>query len=129
MWKQKIIDFLIAGAVTFAISALLVLGLGIFIPSPEKPSLNYDYRSCAVGDQSCLERINGENERIQRDYLGAKKIYDEKILIISAGIGLLFLLLGFIFLFRAKVKSNIAAGIIFAGAFAIFYGYFQGIPF
>jgi len=125
MWKYKIMNFIIGGAIAVIVSTLLVLGLKIFIPPPEYPSYSYDYNSCGTGDQACYERQQREQQNRQKDYTEQSKTYGGKIFIAANVVGIIVLLLG-ILCFGVGLGTNIGVGIILSGAFGIVYGYALG---
>lgn len=125
MWKYKIMNFIIGGAIAVIVSTLLVLGLKIFIPAPEYPVYATRYDSCASGDQACYERQQREYQNKQEEYTELSKTFGGKIFIAANVAGIIVLLLG-ILCFAMGLGTNIGVGIILAGAFGIVYGYALG---
>ena len=125
LWKYKIMNFIIGGAIAVIVSTLLVLGLKIFIPPPQYPAYSYDYNSCASGDQACYERQQRESRDRQEEYTKLSKTYGGKIFIAANVAGIIVLLLG-ILCFALGLGTNIGVGIILSGAFGIIYGYALG---
>lgn len=123
--KFTVINFIIGAAITLILSTLLVLGLKVFIPPPEYPKYSLDYERCATGDQSCYDREQQEYRKKQNAYDEAFKEHSGKIFIAANISGLVILLIG-IAIFAFGLGTNIAAGIILAGAFGIVYGYIWG---
>lgn len=107
------------------LSTLLILGLRVFIPSLDAPQCFNDYEKCAIGDQACYDRQRQECQKKQDEYFEAHKEYAGKIFIAANISGLVILLVG-IAIFAFGLGTNIAAGIILAGAFGIVYGYIWG---
>lgn len=113
-------------AVALIISASIILGLNIFIPAPKIPNLDFNYSSCATGDQACLERKIKENERLQTKYNESQKIYGEEIFIKSSAVGFVIIVLGMVSFIYLGVGTSIGGGIIIGGAFGLLYGYILG---
>ena len=121
-----LINFIIGIIITVVLSMLLVLGLRIFIPSPEYPNYNAVQEKCSnTTDPSCYQREQ-ENSRIQQEsYQKKLKEYSGRIFIGANILGLILLLTGII-IFSLGLGTNIGAGTILAGGFGIAYGYTLG---
>ncbi len=129
MMKYYIINFLIGGAIAVIVSVLLVLGMKIFIPEPQNP---YEFPTpiveCVPGDKTCDQKVreeHGERERQFREYEAQRRERGGKVFVASNITGLFILLIG-LAVFKSGIGTNIAAGLIVAGAFGIVYGYTLG---
>lgn len=124
MGNYVIINFIIGSAIAIIISVLFVLGLRIFIPAPEYSQ--YIYEACkGEEDQKCYERQAEESRKVQEKYSKQQKTYSGKIFISANIIGLIILILG-VMAFALGLGTNIAAGVIIAGAFGVVFGYTVG---
>lgn len=116
-----LINFIIGIIITLVLSMLLVLGLRIFIPSPDDAVSE----KCSNNDPACYQREQ-ENSRIQQEsYQQKEKEYSGRIFIAANILGLILLLIGII-IFSLGLGTNIGAGTILAGGFGITYGYTLG---
>jgi hypothetical protein len=125
MRKFTIINFLIGVTVAIVLSVLLVLGLRIFIPAPNYVYPHQPVRACLPNDDLCYKQQNAAYEAERQDYDTARAAYGGRIFVASNITGLAALILG-LFVFAKKWGTNIAAGMIAAGAFGIVYGYALG---
>lgn len=124
---------------------VVMLGTQVFYPEPmyedycnisyyDRPVVVYDSTICSdnitVGvcnalvkeKQTTLDKQNEEQERCNKKYLEASKIYGKNLFVINNIAGIIAVIAS-LFLFS---MVNIAAGTAFAGLILILYGFMRG---
>lgn len=124
MRKFAIVNFFIGATIAAVLAVLIILGLKIFIPPPERPTYDYSIPSIPYDENTYTQRQNDLKDA-QKQYDEDMKTYGGKIFIASNVVGIVILLLGII-AFISGLGTSIGAGTIFAGAYGIGYGYFWG---
>jgi len=141
----KVMNVVFGIGIAVLIFIVVMLGTQVFYPEPmyedycnisyyNKPIAIYDSTICpdnmTVGEcnalvkekQSTLDVQSAEQEKCDKEYQDASKIYGKNLFVINNIAGIIAVVVS-LFLFS---MVNIAAGVSFAGLILIIYGFMRG---